>query len=94
MPGFDVLLFNVPHVGEQAVVPVYSVQVTPVFDVPLTVAVNSAVPLASTWAVDGETLTEAAGTVIETESDFVESATEVALIVTVRALDGGVLGAV
>lgn len=88
------MLFNVPHVGEQAVVPLSSVQVTPVFDMPSTLAVNGVVSPAATVTLLGETVTETADTVIVAEPDFVESATEVAVIVTVKVLDGGVLGAV
>jgi hypothetical protein len=60
----------------------------------LTVAVNCVLFPASTVAVGGATETLAAGTVIVAEFDFVVSVTEVAVTVTVRALAGGLAGAV
>lgn len=92
--GFEVGLLSVPHVGEQGVTPSVSVHATAVFDVPPTVAVNCAVPLASTCSVVGETETLIAGTVIVTEADLVLSVAEVAVRVMVRVLAGGVVGAV
>jgi hypothetical protein len=92
--GFVVVLLNVPHVGEQAVAPCVSVQVTPPFEVPPTVAVNCCVCVASTVEVDGATLTDTAGTVIDPEADFVGSADDVAVMATARLLAGGVAGAV
>jgi hypothetical protein len=69
-------------------------QVTLVFDVLLTVAVNSWVVPITTWAVDGETDTEI-GRIIVTDAvpDFVGSATEVAVINTSAGV-GAVAGAV
>jgi hypothetical protein len=44
--------------------------------------------------VRGEIVTETAGTVMAAEADFVGSATEVAVRVTARLLDGAIVGAV
>lgn len=92
--GFDVVLLNVPHVGEQGVTPSYSVQVTPVFEVLLTVALNDCVCVASTVCVPGLTDTVTAATVIVAEPVFVASAAETAVRVIVKLLEGGVAGAV
>jgi hypothetical protein len=71
-----------------------SVQVTAVLLVFVTVAENCLVAVACTVAVDGETEIVTAGTVMVAEFDLVVSVTEVDVIVTVRALVGGVAGAV
>jgi hypothetical protein len=74
-----------------------TVQVTPLFVESLaTVAVNWAVVPAWTVAVGGVTETETgvAGILMVAEAAFDESAPEVAVIVTVRSPDGGVVGAV
>lgn len=92
--GFEVTLLSVPHVGEQGVTPSYSVQVTPVFEVLLTVAANDCVCPAWTVCVPGLTDTATAGTVMVTEADFVLSLAEIAVRVTTRSLAGGVVGAV
>ena len=70
--------------------------VTPWFAESLvTVAVNFAVALACTMAVLGETETAiAARTVMVAEADAEVLATEVAVMVTVKLLAGGVVGAV
>ncbi len=72
-------------------------QLTAVFELPLTVAVNCWVPKLETVGATGETLTvtfEADGvTVIDADPDFVVSATEVAVTVT-KAGFGTVAGAV
>ena len=64
----------------------FTSQVTAVFDVPVTVAVNCCVPFAATVAGEGETLTlTMAGETMTTaaDADFVESACETAVTVTV-----------
>jgi hypothetical protein len=73
-----------------------TVHVTPLFAGSLvTVAVNFAVALACTVAVLGETETAiAAGTVMVAEADAEVLAAEVAVMVTVKLLAGGVAGAV
>ena len=73
-----------------------TVHVTPLFAGSLvTVAVNLAVALACTAAVLGETETAiAAGTVMVAEFDTEVLAAEVAVMVTVKLLAGGVAGAV
>jgi hypothetical protein len=74
-----------------------TVQVTPLFAESLvTVAVNCAVVPGDTVAELGETETVIAGTVtvMVAEADFDVSATEVAVIVTVKPADGGLVGAV
>ncbi len=84
---------TVPHgAAEHA-----TVQVTPLLAGSLvTVAVNCFVAPASTVAVDGVTETERAveGIVMVAEAVFDESATELAVIVTVKAAESGVVGAV
>lgn len=57
------------------------------------VLVNCAVVPACTVAVPGVTETVIATTVMLVEPDFVESATEVAVMLTFRSLAGGVAGA-
>jgi hypothetical protein len=80
---------NVPHAATAH----DRLQVTPLFAVsPLTVAWNCAVPATWTVAVPGATETvipEGTGTVITTESDFVESATDVAVSLTFKVTTGG-----
>jgi hypothetical protein len=76
-----------------------TVQVTPLFAESLvTVAVNCAVVPAGTVAGFGATETVIVGTetvtVTVAEADFDASATEVAMIVTVKPADGGLEGAV
>ena len=64
----------------------FTSQVTAVFDVPVTVAVNCCAPFAATVAGEGETLTlTMAGATMTTaaDADFVESACETAVTVTV-----------
>lgn len=63
------------------------------FDVFVTVAENCLVFPARMVAVVGETETLAGGTVIVAEFDLVVSVAEVAVIVTVSALAGGLAGA-
>lgn len=70
-----------------------TVQVTPEFEVLATVAENCMVFPARSVAVVGETETLAAGTVMVAEFDLVVSVAEVAVIVTVSALVGGLAGA-
>jgi len=78
--------FTLPHAAAEQEM----LQVTPLLPASLvTVAVNWAVAVARTVALPGETETVMAGTVIVAELDLVESATEVALTVTVRVLAGG-----
>ncbi len=79
-----------PQPGEHAVPPCVRVQVTPLLPASLpTVAVNGCVPFTGTLAVGGATETVMAGTVIVAEPDFVLSAADFAVMVTVRLLDGG-----
>ena len=64
----------------------FTSQVTAVFDVPVTVAVNCCVPLTATVADEGETLTATVvdGTMVTcAEPDFVGSACDTAVTVTV-----------
>ena len=69
------------------------VQVTPLFaGSGLTVAVKECVLLASTVAVVGAMETTTVGTVMLAEADFDGSAMEVAVMVTVRWVVGGVTG--
>jgi RNase P/RNase MRP subunit p29 len=63
-------------------------------EVPLTVAVNTLVWPSSTVGAEGEIETETAGTVMVDEADLVVSVAEVAVTVTVKVLEGGVVGAV
>ena len=51
-------------------------------------------PFTGTFALGGATVTVMAGTVIVAEFDCVVSVTDLAVIVTVRLLAGGVEGAV
>ena len=60
----------------------------------VTVAVKPAVPLTGMFALGGATATRMAGTVMVAEFILVVSATDVAVIVTVRVLGGGADGAV
>jgi hypothetical protein len=67
-------------------VTLFTSQVTAVFDVPVTVAVNCCVPFAATVAGEGETVTVTiVGETIATAADaaFVESACDTAVTVTV-----------
>ena len=94
--GLAVVLLRVPHVGEQATPPCVRLQVTFVLGVFCTVAVNCCAPFTGTLADvgDTETLTGGGGvTVTMAVPDLVESATEVAVTVTVAGV-GTVAGAV
>ncbi len=72
-----------------------AVQVTPPFGGSLeTVAVNCAVPPASTVVGPGVTLTMISGTLTVAEANADALDTEVAVIVTVKTNAGGVPGAV
>ena len=82
-------MFTLPQDATEHV----TVQVTPVFDVFVAVAVNCCVFPARTVAVVGETETLTTGTVIVAEFDLLVSVAEVAVIVTVSALAGGLAGA-
>ena len=85
----------VPHAGEHAVPFCVSVQVMlPLLGSSAAVPVNCCLAFTLTFAVVGDTETEMAGTVTVAAMDFVESATDVAVTVTVRALAGAVDGAV
>ena len=72
-----------------------SVQFTPALVGSLVmVAENFCMALTGMIPLGGETaLTTMAGTVTVAEEDFVVSVTDVAVIVTVKSLEGGVLGA-
>ena len=88
-----------PQVGEQGAPACVSFQVTPMFvESFCTVAVNCAVAPTATAAVPGATETviarTATVTVIVAEAAFDVSASEVAVIVTVKPPDGGLAGAV
>ena len=65
----------------------------PLGSLPTVATIFGTVPVASTVAVAGVTEIVTDGTVMVTVADFVESATEVAVTVTVRSLAGGVVGA-
>lgn len=79
----------VPHVGAQAVPPCDSAHVTPLLAPSfMTVPVNAVNPDTATCALDGVTVMVMAGTMIVVELDFVVSAAEVAVIVTVRLAAG------
>ena len=72
-----------------------TVQMTPLLVGSLvTVAVNCAVALASTVAVLGVTETTIAGITMVAKADAEVLVTEVAVMVTVKSAEGGVLGAV
>ncbi len=89
------VLLNVPQAAPLHPVP-ERLQLTAVFEVFRTVAVNGCVPFTTTLAVLGATETETAeGCVMVTvaAADFDVSATEVTLIVTVAGF-GTVAGAV
>ena len=69
-------------------------QVTPLFDVSLfTTAVISDVPPADTVPTDAVTETEITARSTFTDADFAGSVAEVAVMVTIRSLEGGVAGA-
>ena len=91
-----VLLLREPQfAGKQAAPFCVKVHVTPALAGSFeTVAAKFIVCEKSSVADEGDTLTEMAGTVIVAEAVFVESAAEVAVIVTPRLLDGAVAGAV
>ncbi len=79
-----------PQPGEQAVPLCVKVHVTPLLAGSfVTVAVNCWVALTVTVGFVGEMLTLMAGTVIVVEADLLGSATEVAVMVTVKLLAGG-----
>jgi hypothetical protein len=92
--GFAVLLLNVPQAAVHAAPPCVSFQVTATLEVFITVAVNCCVAPGKTVGVRGATEIVTAGTVIVAEFDLVVSLAEVAVIVTVRAVVGGLAGAV
>jgi hypothetical protein len=97
VPDALALADNVPHVAPLQPVP-ESFQVTPLFAGSfVTVAVNACIAPACTLAVGGATVTAigagAAVTVIVAEADFVVSATDVAVSVTVGGV-GTFAGAV
>jgi len=72
----------------------FTVQLTPAFDVPLTVAVNCWVCETTTEALVGDSVTETPFIMVtEVEADFVESAALIALTVTVAG-EGAVAGLV
>jgi hypothetical protein len=84
---------TVPTVALPPAMP-FTVHVTAVLAVPVTVATNCWVPLVTSVALAGETLTATGGaTVTAAVPDFVESATLVALTVTVAGV-GTAAGAV
>ncbi len=85
---------TVPHPGEHEVPPWVSAQVTPLFAGSFrTVAVYCCVALTGIRAAPGETETLIAGIVMVAEPVLEESATEVAVRVTVRLLTGALAGA-
>ena len=94
MTGFAVLLLNVPQAAVHAAPPCVKLQVTAGLEVFITVAVNCCVAPGRTVGAVGATEMVTAGTVIVAEAFLVLSATDVAVIVTVRSLGGGVAGAV
>src|ERR1039458_9453269 len=94
--GYKPLAEIVPTGGLAPAMP-FTLHVTAVFVVPVTVAVNCCAPPVATVADDGETLTctlfGAAAIVTVADADLVESAALVTVIVTVLGL-GTVAGAV
>lgn len=94
MTGFALALLNVPHAAVHAAPPCVSVHVTAVLEALVTVAVNSCVAPGRTMGVGGATEIVTAGTVIVAEFALVVSDTEVAVMVTVKLVAGGVAGAV
>jgi hypothetical protein len=87
-------LLKTPQAAVHAAPPCVSFHVTAVFEVLVTVAVNCCVAPPSTVGVGGATEIVTAGTVIVAEFDLVVSDTDVAVMVTVSVLVGGVDGAV
>ncbi len=84
-----------PQPGVQGAPPCVRVQVTFVLFVPVTVAVNAWVAPTPTLAVEGEMeMLTFCAIVTVAEADFVASAAEVAVTVTVPPCAGGVAGAV
>src|SRR6266852_4459473 len=85
----------VPHTAEHTVPPCVSVQVTPLLAGSLlTVAVNCCVRFAGSRVPAGAVDTVIAATVTLAEADAEVLETEVAVMVTVKLLAGGVVGAV
>jgi hypothetical protein len=86
------LLFIVPQVAPLQLVP-DTVQVTAVFEVPVTEAANCFVDPTATEVLAGETVRTTVGTMVTlADADLVGSATLVAFTVTVAGegtLDGG-----
>ena len=71
-----------------------TLQATPVFELPVTVAVNCCVFPEITWALVGETFMTMAGRMVTVaDADLVVSALEVAVTVTIAGV-GAVAGAV
>jgi len=86
---------TVPQAGEHAVPFWVSVHVTPPLPGSLaTLPVKCCFALSATLAAAGDTETEMAETVTVADIDFVGSAAELAVTLTVRLLSGGVDGAV
>ena len=95
MPLAVVAGATMPQPGEHGFPLCVSAQLTPpVLGSLATVGVICCVALTTTLAEVGETETEMAGTLMVAEADFVASATEVAVRVTIRSLAGGLDGAV
>jgi len=92
--GFALVLFKVPQAGVHAAPPCVSFQATAVLEVFVTVAVKFCVVPTRAIDVGGATEIVMAGTVMVAEFDLVVSDTEIALMVTVKVLVGGVDGAV
>jgi hypothetical protein len=86
----------VPHAGEHAVPFCVSTQFTPaLLGSYVTVTMNCWVALMGIIPLGGETAdTRMAGTVMSADADWVASATEVAVRMTLKSLAGGVFGAV
>jgi hypothetical protein len=85
----------VPHTAEHAVPPCVSVHVTPLLAGSLlTVPVNCWAMFNGSSAPPGAADTVIAGTVTNAEADAEVLVTEVAVMVTIKSAEGGVLGAV
>ena len=86
---------TVPQPGEHELPPWVKLHVTPpLLGSLLTVAVNGAITPVCTLADAGEIDTAMAGMVMAAEADFVVSAAEAAVNVTLRSLAGVAAGAV
>jgi hypothetical protein len=87
------LLFIVPQVAPLQPVP-DTVQVTAVFEVPVTEAANCCVDPAASDVLGGETVTTTVGTMVTlADADLVGSATLVTMTLTAAGGEGATVGA-